>query len=67
MKVNYVEIDFEKCIIYAKDKKYRFRKEDTKLLKFNIVDAECFLDGNNYIYVIALEKAIEDVLVKEVE
>ena len=66
MKVNYVEINFEKCIIYAKDKKYRFRKEDTKLLKFNVSDAECFLDGNNYIYIIKLEKAILDMEVREV-
>ena len=64
--MNYIEVNYSKCTICAKNKTYKFKKEDTKLLKFNLVDMDFFIDGDEYIYMVPLEKAINDIEIKEV-
>ena len=64
--MNYIEVNYSKCTICAKNKTYKFKKEDIKLLKFNLSAYEFFIEGDAYIYMVPLKKAILDMEVKEV-
>ena len=64
--MKYIEVNYLKCTICTKNKTYKFKKEDIKLLKFNLSSYEFFIEGDTYIYIVPLEKAILDMEVEEV-